>query len=329
MKEIKLGTIGSGIIVKSILDNVKLVDGIALEAVYSRTEEKGRALASEYGVDKVYTDMDAFLADEEVNFVYVASPNSLHYAYSKAALLAGKNVLCEKPFAPVKAEAEELVTLAKEKGLMIVDATPTAFLPNLAILREQISKIGKIKLVMGNYSQYSSRYDALLRGEIPNVFSPDFAGGCLMDINYYNVYLNVALFGKPEKTVYYPNVFENLVDTSGTILLQYDEFVSSMVGAKDTWGVNYFQIEGEKGYIYIKNGSNGIEEVEVVTKEGKEILNSQPNPDRWFYEVENFTKMILDGDVEKVNAGLETMIDVIDVIESSRKAAGIYFTPEK
>lgn len=329
MKEIKLGTIGSGVIVKSILDNVKLVDGISLEAVYSRTEEKGRALASEYGVDKVYTDMDAFLGDEEVNFVYVASPNSLHYAYSKAALLAGKNVLCEKPFAPVKEEAEELVALAKEKGLIIVDATPTAFLPNLAILKEQINKIGKIKLVMGNYSQYSSRYDALLRGEVPNVFSPDFAGGCLMDINYYNVYLNVALFGKPENAIYHANVYKDLVDTSGTIVLQYPEFVSSMVGAKDTWGVNYFQIEGEKGYIYIKDGSNGIAEIEVVTKESRESFNEQPNPDRWFYEVENFTKMILSGNMEKVDAGLDTMLDVIGVIEKARKEAGIYFASDR
>ncbi len=149
-----------------------------------------------------------------------------------------------------------------------------------------------------------------------------------MDINYYNVYLNVALFGKPENATYHANVYKDLVDTSGTILLQYPEFVSSMVGAKDTWGVNYFQIEGEKGYIYIKDGSNGIAEIEVVTKDSREIFNEQPNPDRWFYEVENFTKTILSEDMSAVNAGLETMLDVIDVIESSRKAAGIYFTPE-
>ena len=222
MKEIRLGTIGSGVIVRSILDNVKVTEGISLEAVYSRTEEKGRALAADYGVDKVYTSMEELFADEEVNFIYVASPNSLHYEYSKAALLAGKNVICEKPFAPTRDQAAELVALAEEKGLMLVDATPTFFLPNLTILREQLGKIGRIKLVMGNYSQYSSRYDALLRGEVPNVFSPDYAGGCLMDINYYNVYLNVALFGKPESAVYTPNIYKDLVDTSGVMTLQYN-----------------------------------------------------------------------------------------------------------
>ena len=329
MKEIRLGTIASGAIVRSILDNVKLTEGIKLEAVYSRTEEKGRGLASDYGVDKVYTSLEALFADEDVNFIYVASPNNLHYPHTKAALLAGKNVICEKPFASTKEKAEEVVALAKEKNLLLVDATPTFFLPNLQILKDQLSKVGRIKLVMGNYSQYSSRYDALLAGQVPNVFSPDYAGGCLMDINYYNVYLNVALFGKPERTVYIPNVYDNLVDTSGLLTMEYEDFVSSQAGAKDTWGVNYFQIEGEKGYIYIKDGSNGIAEVRVVTKNSDETFNLQPNPDRWFYEVQEMTKMILDGDQEKMGKGLETMLSVIEIIESSRKKAGILFTDEK
>ena len=329
MKEIRLGTIGSGAIVRSILDNVKLTEGIKLEAVYSRTEEKGRGLASDYGVDKVYTSLEALFADEDVNFIYVASPNNLHYPHTKAALQAGKNVICEKPFASTKEKAEEVVALAKEKNLLLVDATPTFFLPNLQILKDQLPKVGRIKLVMGNYSQYSSRYDNLLAGQVPNVFSPDYAGGCLMDINYYNVYLNVALFGKPERTVYIPNVYDNLVDTSGLLTMEYEDFVSSQAGAKDTWGVNYFQIEGEKGYIYIKDGSNGIAEVRVVTKNSDETFNLQPNPDRWFYEVQEMTKMILDGDQEKMGKGLETMLSVIEIIESSRKKAGILFTDEK
>ena len=85
MKEIKLGTIGSGVIVRSILNNVMRTEGIELEAVYSRSQEKGDKLAGEYGCKKVYTDMDAFLADERINVVYIASPNLLHYPQAKKA----------------------------------------------------------------------------------------------------------------------------------------------------------------------------------------------------------------------------------------------------
>lgn len=97
MQEIRLGTIGSGFIVHNILDAVKQVEGIRCVAVYSRTKEKGQALAQKYEVENVYTDMELFLADEEINCVYVASPNLLHYEQTKRALLAGKHVLCEKP----------------------------------------------------------------------------------------------------------------------------------------------------------------------------------------------------------------------------------------
>lgn len=328
MKEIKLGTIGSGIIVRSILDGVKATEGISLEAVYSRSAEKGAQLAADYGASKVYTDLDTLFADADVNFIYVASPNSLHYEQAKRALLAGKNVICEKPFCTSRAKAQELVDIAKEKHLFLIDATPTAFLPNFEILKRQIANVGRLRLVMCSYSQYSSRYDQVLAGNVPNVFSPDFAGGCLQDINYYNVYFNVALFGKPESAVYYPNVCATGIDTSGIVMMRYKDFVSECSGAKDTWGVNSAQIQGEKGYIYIENGSNGIESVRVVTKAGETLYNEQPNPDRWFYEVQNLTKLVLADDYEAIYKRLETTVDVIDVIETVRKQAGILFTGE-
>ena len=325
MTQIRLGTIGSGVIVRSILDHVAVTEGIRLEAVYSRCRETGNALATRYGAGKVYTDMDAFLADEAVNFVYIATPNLLHYEQAKKALLAGKHVILEKPFTTRLEQAKELVRIADEKGLILIDAVPTAFLPNTEILMQQLPKIGRLKLVMGNYSQYSSRYDRLLAGEVPNVFNPAFAGGCLMDINFYNVYLNVLLFGKPDKAVYYPNIYPGLADTSGCMVMVYDGFVSQNAAAKDTWGVNFFQIEGEEGYIYIADGPNGIASIRVVTKTSEETFNEQPNPDRWFYEVQNITRLVRADERKALRDRLDTMLQVIEVMEVSRKAAGILF----
>lgn len=325
MEEIRLGTIGSGVIVHSILSNVQRTEGIRLVAVYSRSQEKGDALAAKFGAQKVYTDMDAFLGDEEINFVYIATPNLLHYEQAKKALLAGKNVILEKPFTTKAEQARELVQIARERNLFLIDAVPTAFLPNLEILKAQLPKIGRIKLVMSNYSQYSSRYDLVLAGERPNIFNPEYAGGCLMDINFYNVYLNVALFGKPEKAIYFPNIYPGLADTSGTITMCYPGFISQNAGAKDTWGVNFFQIEGETGYIYIQNGSNGLAEIRVVTKISDETFNEQPDPDRWFYEVQNITKLVLADDRAGISGRLDTMLAVVETLEESRKAAGIIY----
>lgn len=325
MEQVRLGTIGSGVIVRSVLDNVVKTEGIALEAVYSRSSEKAEALASQYGCGKTYTDLDLFLSDDRINTVYIAIPNLLHYEYTKKALLAGKNVITEKPFTTKEEHARELAALAKERGLFLVEAAPTSFLPNYKILKEELAKIGRIRLVISNYSQYSSRYDAVLRGEKPAIFDPDYAGGCLMDINFYNVLLNVLLFGKPASARYMANRYPGLSDTSGVMVMQYDGFVSTNAGAKDTWGVNFFQIEGEKGYIYIENGSNGIQSVRTVTKTGDETFNEQPVPDRWYYEVREITAMMLSGDLDAAYARLDSTIDTVSVIENSRKDAGILF----
>ena len=325
MKEIVLGTIGSGVIVRSVLDAVQRTEGIRLAAVYSRSGEKGRELAAEYGAEKVYTDLDSLFADGEINCVYVASPNSLHYEQAKTALLAGKHVICEKPLCPRADQVRELAALAGEKGLFLVGAAPTMFLPNYGILKRELPKVGRVKLVQGSYCQYSSRYDRLLRGEVANVFSPRFAGGCLMDINFYNVYLTVALFGAPEKAVYHANIYNDLVDTSGIMVMDYDGFAAQATGAKDTWGVNAFQISGEQGYIYIEGGSNGLAGVKVVTKDGEVCFNEQPDPDRWYYEVQTVTKLMLSDDHAAIEQALDVMADTVEVIETARRTAGILF----
>jgi predicted dehydrogenase len=203
MDKIRLGTIGSGVIVHSVLANVVKTEGIKLEAIYSRTQDKAEELAKTYGTSRTYTDIDALLADESVNTIYIATPNLLHYSQAKAALLAGKNVICEKPLVTRKVQAQELRDIASSRKLFLVQAAPTTFLPNFRLLREKLPEIGRVRLIMSNYSQYSSRYDAVLRGEKPNIFNPEYAGGCLMDINFYNVLLNVALFGVPREAKYY------------------------------------------------------------------------------------------------------------------------------
>ena len=325
MDAIRLGTIGSGMIVHEILDSVMLTDGITLEAVYSRSAEKGVELAKRYGCGKCYTGLDSLFADTDVNVVYIASPNLLHYPQAKRALLAGKSVICEKPFVTRLEQAQELRSLAAERGLFLIEAAPTAWLPNFAVLRRELPKLGRVHLVMANYSQYSSRYDLLLRGETPNVFNPAFAGGALMDLNFYNILLNVLLFGTPKAAKYYANRFRDLADTSGTVILEYDGFISANSAAKDSRGVNSFQIEGEQGFLYIEDGSNGLRSIRVVTEVGEALYNEQPDPNRWHYEIRALTAHLLREDRELFCERLDTTIETVALMERIRRGAGLVF----
>lgn len=258
--------------------------------------------------------------------VYIATPNLLHYEQVKGALLAGKHVICEKPFCTRGDQARELLELAMERRLFLVEAVPTPFLPNFPVLKEHLPRVGPVKLVLGNYTQYSARYDKLLAGETPNIFNPQLAGGCLMDINYYNVYLTAALFGSPDRAEYYPNRFANGVDTSGVMVLSYPGFTASLAGAKDARGVSFYHIEGERGSLRVKDGSNGLAEIRLATEEGEETFNLQPDPNRWLYEVRAITGLIRSGDCDTAYSLLRDItLPTVEAVERARTRAGLRF----
>lgn len=144
----RIATIGTGEIVHNILEAVSKTEGISCEAVYSRSFNKGKVLGDVYGIGKVYTSLSDLMKDDRVNFIYIASPNSLHYEQALMALKHGKHVICEKPFSTTLEQTRNLIEIAKEKRLFLFDAVPPSFLPNFYVVREKLQEIGKIKLVM-------------------------------------------------------------------------------------------------------------------------------------------------------------------------------------
>lgn len=254
----KIGTIGSGVIVDRMIDAVNLTDNMSIEAVYSRSEEKAKEFAAKHNVSKYYFDLDEMLSDDKIDTIYVASPNSLHFEQSKKAILAGKNVINEKPFTPTVKECEELFSLAKEKGVYIFEAITTIHLPNYEIVKNHLNDIGDIKFVQCNFSQYSSKYGKYKTHEQTNAFDPNFNGGAMMDINVYCLHFVTGLFGKPESFSYTANIGYNGIDTSGVAVLKYPDFIATCVGAKDSSSENHVYIQGDKGTLRVFGASCGV-----------------------------------------------------------------------
>ena len=204
----KLALLGTGMIVTEVLPVLTTIEGIELEAILStpRSLDKAEALAKQYGLSQATSDYELILSNPEVDTIYVGTPNHTHYDYAKKALLAGKYVICEKPFTLHLEEFEELAKLAQEKKLLLMEAITNQYLANFTAIKEALSDIGDIKIVNINYSQYSSRYDAFKHGEIAPVFNSEMGGGALRDLNIYNIHLLVGLFGKPNRVEYLPNV---------------------------------------------------------------------------------------------------------------------------
>ena len=316
--------IGTGGIAKSMLPEFAKSPVLHCRAVLSRKEETGRALAEAFRIEKVYTDMDRMLADPDIALVYVASPNSLHYAQTKAALLAGTHVICEKPFTGTEAEAAELIGLAKDKGLFLFEAITTAHHPNYRVVREHLAELGDVKLIQATFCQYSSRYPALLAGKVAPAFDPAYQGGALMDINLYNIHFVVGLFGAPEAVHYYPNLHPIGVDTSGVLVLEYPGFVAQCVGAKDSAAENGIQIIGDKGRIHVTPTASICQQVQVHIR-GQEPQSFTAELGTWDHEVRDIGRIIAAGDYDACYAHLETTRQVVRVLEEARKDAGLKF----
>lgn len=262
-----LDIVGTGKIVVDALFAMQPVKDIKLKSIFARprSREKGVALAKKFGIPEVFTDYDEMLDSDDVDTVYIGLVNMVHFEYAKKALEKGINVILEKPFVGNYPEAEELIDIAKEKGCFIFEAITVLHNDVILKMKEALPKLGRIRMMTANYSQYSSRYDRYLSGDVDPAFDPACLSGALRDINVYNIHYAAELFGRPEKVSYHPNRGFNGVDTSGTLVMEYDGFSAVCTGAKDSDSPCFVTVQGEKGYMKIDGKPNVAPNLTIVT----------------------------------------------------------------
>lgn len=243
---VKFAVIGTGWIAESFVEGTKLVDGLEFSAVYSRSKEKGESFAKPFGGAEVFDNIDN-LAKSDVDAVYIASPNSLHYEQSKLMLQSGKHVICEKPITVEPEEFRELRALAQSKNLVYMEAIMYMHLPARAVFRKAIESLGEITTAHFDFSQLSSKYPALKRGELPNIFNPEFATGCLMDLGIYCVYPALDLFGEPKKITSTVGFLSTGADGYGTTVFDYDDKQVTLTFSKVGQSRFGSQIFGDNG----------------------------------------------------------------------------------
>ena len=279
-------------------------------------------------ISQASSDYDNILANPEVDTVYVALPNHLHYDYAKKALLSGKHVICEKPFTLTLAEFEDLAKIAEQKNRILLEAITNQYLGNFASIKANLSKLGDIKIVECNYSQYSSRYDAFKRGEIAPAFDPAKGGGALRDLNIYNIHLVVGLFGKPERVQYLANM-ERDVDTSGILMMDYGHFKAACIGAKDCGAPIISTIQGDQGCVKIDGPTSVLTDVQILRNGRDSEILPTGNYHRMYSEFKVFAECIDNNDFTTCNKMLEHSRIVMDVLTKARQSANIIFGCER
>lgn len=317
----KLAVLGAGKIVNEFLPEAKKIPGLELAAIYGRRREVLEPIAEEFGIPRVYTDVDECLADPGIDTVWVAVPNTLHFEFSRAALLAGKNVICEKPFVLESAQLETLAELARERGLILVEAITTVHSESFGYLRDLLPSLGTLKLLSSEYAQYSSRMDAFRAGEpLHPSFDPAHGGGSLMDLGVYAVHVIVGLLGEPKAISYAPNI-ERGTDTSGVLTLEYPETTAIAVFGKDCDGPNRTILRGLDGYALCSAPPNELSGVVHRTRgEEEQVWEPAPQSHRMIAEFVEFERLIREGDLAARDRLLEHSAIVVGVLEAARRS---------
>ena len=313
-----LGIVGAGMIVKDFLSFTHELPEIKLEAIVARNIENLKNLQSMYNIKEIFTDLDECLSSPSIDTIYVAVPNNLHYSVAKKALEAGKNVICEKPFTLDYNETVELFQLAESKNLILIEAITNQYLPNYLEIKENLSQIGNIRLVECNFSQLSSRYEAFKKGIIAPVFDKNQGGGVLGDLNIYNIHFVVGLFGAPKNSEYYPNIVRE-VDTSGILILEYDEFKVVCIAAKDTYNNSYANIQGDKGLIKVIGTLNEVPNYIIKNNEVEMKVNKNIHKHRMYSEFKKFIDVIDNKDFDFMQKQKEHSLAVMEIFDKSRK----------
>ena len=316
----KLGILGTGKIVRELMKEYAC---LPVEKTCVLATQRSAERAEGFGLDGVFTDYDALL-DADIDTVYVALPNDLHYAYTKKALEAGKDVILEKPATSNLAELQSLVSLAEKKGKRLVEAVTTHHLPAFAALKEAMWTLGPMERAHFRFCQYSSRYDDFMAGAIHPVFDPQKSGGALYDLNVYNVHAALSLFGVPQR-ICYDAVVHKGIDTSGVLKLYYGDRSVVCEGAKDHDSTAPSVIVCRDGVVEIDEPLSRITGFRLRRTNGETEVVKFPPADRMRQEFESILYLLENEDAESLWRLMDYSMEAARIMETARKQAGIRF----
>ncbi len=327
---LRFGTVGTGWIVDSYITGALETGLWQLAAVYSRREETGRAFAEKYpGPPQVYTDLAAMAESPGIDAVYIASPNRYHTEQARVFLEHGKHVICEKPLSAHPEEVRAVQALAREKGLVFMEAIMYMHLPQRARFEDALRRIGDVSLAKIDFCQRSSKYDAYLAGEVPNIFNPALETGALMDLGVYCVYPALHLFGEPESVQAAAHFLTTGADGSGAALFQYKDKLVDLVYSKLGQAAANTDFQGTYGTVSVGSISR-LAEIEIVWNSGEreKIHGEDPKPALMGYEAKDLYRYITEPEATREDylTCAEMSLRAAEMLEKIRKKAGIEFT---
>ena len=326
MKKIRWGIVGPGKIARHFADDLSLVKNAQLVAVASRNAERANNFAEEYSIPHAFYEYEELFRSDTVDVLYIATPHVFHKDLAIRAMQHGKHVLCEKPLGVNLEEVEAMIATAKEHQVFLMEALWSRFNPTIVEVKTRIDqgKLGELTYVNADFAFY-----ALDRPKESRLLNLDLAGGTLLDIGIYPVFLSYLFLGVPNEIKAVSNFNDQGTEIQTSVIFQYPRaqaILNSSFANKSRMSAEIAGTDGNitlaprfhesRGYTFESGGEQ--ESFEVPTK-GK----------GYYYEIMEVNNCILGNRTESELWSHTDSRNLISLLDKIRKISGVRFPFEK
>jgi len=323
LRTTKWGIIGPGKIAHKFAQGLASVKGAELFAVASRSENRARDFANQYRIPFYYQGYENIVKNQEVDIIYISTPNALHYENTLMCLENGKPVLCEKPFTISRGQLQRLVNTAGDKKVFLMEAIWTRFLPTIQKVIE-IRNSGELGAIRAIYADFGFKAPVEYDGRLYNL---ELGGGALLDIGIYPVFLSLLLLGKPSEIKSTAVLSRTGADESCSILFKYDN--GSLANLASTFILDTpieANIIFEKGRIRINRRWFAPSSLTITDrKEKTNELTFKYNGNGYHLEAEEAMKCLEKGLTECPELPLGFSLELMGLLDQIREQCGIRY----
>ena len=317
----RVGIIGAGWIAEKAAITLNGLEHCEAYAIASRSKEKADAFAEKWKMRKAYGSYSELIADPDVDLVYVATPHSHHYDVTREALLAGKPCLVEKAFMANHRQAKDIVELAREQKVFLVEAIWTRYQPVVAMMRQLIaSRIGTPRLVTATLG-YSM-------GDKPRIMRADLCGGALLDLgvyalNFVRMFFDADIVSLTSQCV---KSQTGMDITNAMTLVLSDGVLCNLQSSAACVGDNVGVIAGTEGNLIIDNINNP----QKITVNGPdrtyiETIHVPQQITGYEYQFIACRQALIDGLLEPCEMPLEETLYIMALMDGLRKEWGVKY----
>lgn len=317
------GIIGPGKIAQKFAAAIPLAGNAVLQAVASRDADRSREFAEKYSAAKWYDNYEQLAADPDIDAIYIATPHAFHTENALLCLKHHKAVLCEKPLALNRKQAQQIIDASRRNDTFLMEAMWTRFLPAIENVLEQLKdgKIGTVKYVRGDFGFYNP-FDPQSR-----LFNIALGGGSVLDIGVYPLFLCLAVLGKPDHIYAAGKLAPSGADETCLAVLQYDN--GAMASAFSTVGAFTSltaEIGGTEGTITIPSAwyKNNTFTLHRMGEE-KQTFTFEPVTNGFEYQIREVMRCLEQGLTESPAMSHDFTLLLSETMDAVRERIGVRY----